>query len=54
MLWGAHGQRIYVDHQSKLVMVNTALHKVPDDHPRLWEMDALWSALVRQLGGDRP
>jgi hypothetical protein len=24
MLWGAHGQRIYVDARSKLVMLNTA------------------------------
>jgi len=51
MLRGVYGQRIFVDPQSKLVMVNTAVHKLPDDRPPLWEMDALWSALVRQLGG---
>ena len=54
MLWGANGQRIYVDPQSKLVMVNTAVHKLALDLPPLSEMGALWSALVRQLGGDRP
>jgi hypothetical protein len=45
------GQRIYVDPRSKLVMVNTAVHK---PGLALQEMGALWSALVRQLGGDRP
>jgi len=54
MLWGACGQRIYIDPQSKLIMVNTAVHKLAVDLPPLQEMDALWSALVRQLGGDRP
>jgi CubicO group peptidase (beta-lactamase class C family) len=34
MLWGAHGQRIYVDPRSKLVMVNTAVHKLGFDPPR--------------------
>ena len=51
MLWGAYGQRIYVDPQSKLVMVNTAVHKLAFDLPPLQEMGVLWSALVRQLGG---
>jgi CubicO group peptidase (beta-lactamase class C family) len=50
MLWGANGQRIYVDPQSKLVMVNTAVHKLALDLPPLQEMGALWAALVRQLG----
>ena len=27
MLWGAQGQRIYVDPRSKLVMVNTAVQQ---------------------------
>jgi CubicO group peptidase (beta-lactamase class C family) len=51
MLSGGNGQRIYVDSRSKLVMVNTAV-----DTPglALQEMGALWSAVVRQLGGDRP
>jgi CubicO group peptidase (beta-lactamase class C family) len=50
MLWGVSGQRIYVDPQSKLVMVNTSVHKLPEQWALLREMDALWSALVRQLG----
>jgi CubicO group peptidase (beta-lactamase class C family) len=54
MFWGVRGQRIYVDAQSKLVMVNTAVHQLPLDRDALRQMDALWSALVRQLGGDRP
>jgi len=51
MLWGAHGQRIYVDPRSKLVMVNTAVHRLGFDPPPLQEMGALWSVLVHQLGG---
>ena len=51
MLWGAYGQRIYVDPQSKLVMVNTAVHKLAFDLPPLQEMGVLWSELVSQLGG---
>ena len=51
MLWGAYGQRIYVDPQSKLVMVNTAVHKLAFDLSPLQEMGVLWSALVSQLGG---
>jgi len=50
MLWGAGGQRIYVDPRSKLIMVNTAIQE-GFDPPALQEMGALWSALVRQLGG---
>jgi CubicO group peptidase (beta-lactamase class C family) len=52
MLWGAHGQRIYVDPRSKLVMVNTAVSKPGLDLFSLQEMSVLWTALVRQLGGD--
>jgi len=37
--------------QGKLVMVNTAVHRLSVDVSRLREMDALWWALVRQLGG---
>jgi hypothetical protein len=32
-------------------MVNTAVHKQLLDRVLLREMNALWSALVRQLGG---
>ena len=34
-------------------MVNTAVQE-GFDPPALREMNALWSALVRQLGSDRP
>jgi CubicO group peptidase (beta-lactamase class C family) len=50
LLVGARGQRIFVDPQSKLVMVNTAVHKRDLDLPLIREMRARWSALVRQLG----
>jgi CubicO group peptidase (beta-lactamase class C family) len=50
-LWGAQGQRIYVDPRSKLVMVNTAVRKPGHDLYSLQEMGALWVAQVRQFGG---
>jgi CubicO group peptidase (beta-lactamase class C family) len=50
VFWGVRGQRIYVDPQSKLVMVNTAVHKQSVDLAAIRRMDALWSSLVRQLG----
>jgi len=50
LLWGIRGQRIFVDPGSRLVMVNTAVHKLPVDLAPLEEMAALWFALVRQLG----
>jgi CubicO group peptidase (beta-lactamase class C family) len=54
MLVGGNGHRIYVDPQSKLVMVNTAVRKLGLRYPQFQEMGALWSALVRQFGGDHP
>jgi CubicO group peptidase (beta-lactamase class C family) len=51
MLWGVRGQRIYVDPQSRLVMVNTAVHKQSVDGAALREMDVFWAAVVSQLGG---
>jgi hypothetical protein len=51
MLWGVRGQRIYVDPQSRLVMLNTAVHKRSFDGAALRETDALWAAVVSQLGG---
>jgi len=50
-LRGVRGQLIYVDPRSKLVMVNTAVHKMPVDIPSLREAGALWMAVVRQFGG---
>ena len=54
MLMGGNGQRIYVDPRSKLVMVNTGVSRLGLRYPQRQEMDALWSALVRQLGSDHP
>jgi CubicO group peptidase (beta-lactamase class C family) len=51
LFWGVRGQRIYVDPRSKLVMVTTAVHKRAVDLAALRETDALWTALVSQLGG---
>ena len=50
MLWGARGQRIFVDPESRLVLVNTAVHKLSYDVGLVEEGGALWSGLVRQLG----
>ena len=50
MLWRIRGQRIFVDPDNKLVMVNTAVHKLPADLAPLEEMGALWFGVVRQLG----
>ncbi len=54
MLMGGNGQRIYVDPRSTLVMVNTGVSRLGLRYPQRQEMDALWSALVRQLGSDHP
>jgi CubicO group peptidase (beta-lactamase class C family) len=51
MFWGVRGQRIYVDPRSKLVMVNTGAHRQSVDVGPLRQMDALWAAVVGQLGG---
>ncbi len=50
VFWGVRGQRIYVDPRSKLVMVNTSVHRTSVDIAALREMDALWAAVVGQLG----
>ena len=50
-LRGIRGQLINVDPQSKLVMVNTSVHKRFVDVPHLREAGALWTAVVRQFGG---
>ena len=48
-LLGVHGQAIYVDPSSRLVMVETAASK--DPVPSRAESIALWQAIVKQLGG---
>jgi CubicO group peptidase (beta-lactamase class C family) len=50
LLWGVRGQRIYVDPRSRLVMVHTAVHTESVDTDALREADALWAAVVNQLG----
>ena len=47
-LLGLHGQAIYVDPASRLVMVHTAVREVSDDP--FSETLALWHAVVDQLG----
>jgi CubicO group peptidase (beta-lactamase class C family) len=47
-LLGLHGQAIYVDPSSRLVMVHTAVRKLGDDE--FSEPLALWQAVVEQLG----
>jgi len=47
-LIGVHGQAIYVDPASRLVLVHTAVRPVLEDPNR--ETLALWQALVAQLG----
>jgi len=48
---GIHGQKIYVDPASKLVMVQTAVRKKPSADPSDVETVGLWMALVEKLGG---
>lgn len=47
-LLGVHGQAIYVDPSSRLVMVHTAVRKRPDDPND--ETIALWRRVVDVLG----
>ena len=49
-LLGANGQRIFVDPQSKLIMVQTAVMEKSVDPHKDAEMIALWMALIRQYG----
>jgi CubicO group peptidase (beta-lactamase class C family) len=51
---GIHGQAIFVDPASKLVLVHTAARVRPSGDPAGRELSALWYALVRQLGGNGP
>ena len=51
-LLGVHGQRIYVDPKSKLVMVQTAVRKAPSNDPSDTDTVGLWMALVDKLGKD--
>jgi hypothetical protein len=48
-LLGIRGQTIYVDQSRRLVMVHTAVRKLPVD-PAGAETVALWRGVVRDLG----
>ena len=49
-LLGVHGQAVFVDLPSKLVLVHTAVRPRPSGDPMGPELNALWTALVRQYG----
>jgi hypothetical protein len=50
-LLGAHGQYIFVDPASKLIMVQTAVRPKPIN-PEDAETVHLWLTIVKQLGGN--
>ncbi|MCC6468367.1 MAG: serine hydrolase [Alphaproteobacteria bacterium] len=49
-LLGIHGQTVFVDPQSKLVMAQTSVRKKPSNDPVAAETSALWRALVARFG----
>ena len=49
-LLGANGQRIFIDPQSKLILVQTAVMQKAVDRKRDAEMIALWMSLIRHFG----
>jgi CubicO group peptidase (beta-lactamase class C family) len=50
VLLGISGQDLFVDPESKLIMVHTAVRKLPIGDPKSPEVVALWYALVAQYG----
>lgn len=50
-LLGIHGQTIFVDPPSKLVLVHTAVRRKPSNNPEAGELRVLWQALVARYGG---
>lgn len=50
-LRGIHGQAVFVDPASKLVLVHTAVRLKPSNDPSAQELTTLWYALVEQYGG---
>jgi CubicO group peptidase (beta-lactamase class C family) len=52
VLLGIHGQMIFVDPASKLVMVQTAVRQNPVDVASGAEANALWSAVMEQFVGE--
>jgi len=53
VLLGSNGQDLFVDPESKLVMVQTAVRKLAGFNPKSPEVVALWYALVAQYGHRR-
>jgi CubicO group peptidase (beta-lactamase class C family) len=50
LLLGISGQGLFVDPESKLIMVQTAVRKLPVGDPKSPEAMALWYAVVAQFG----
>lgn len=50
LLLGISGQGLFVDPESSLVMVQTAVSKLPVGDPKSPEAMALWYAVVAQYG----
>ncbi len=50
-LRGIHGQAIFVDPASKLVLVHTAVRLKASNDPAARELTTLWYALVKEYGG---
>ena len=50
VLIGIHGQMLFVDPQTKLVLVHTAVRPTPTRDPMAPELGALWRGLVAQEG----
>jgi CubicO group peptidase (beta-lactamase class C family) len=50
LLLGISGQGLFVDPESKLIMVQTAVRKLPVGDPKSPEAMALWYAVVAQYG----
>jgi CubicO group peptidase (beta-lactamase class C family) len=50
LLLGISGQALFVDPESKLIMVQTAVRKLPVGDPKSPEAMALWYAVVAQYG----
>jgi hypothetical protein len=50
VLLGTNGQDLFVDPESKLVMVHTAVRKLAGFNPKSPEVVALWYAAVAQYG----
>ena len=50
VLLGTNGQGLFVDPESKLIMVHTAVRKLAGLNPKSPEAVALWYAVVAQSG----